>query len=236
MKEASRQRAVVGLSGGVDSSLTLKIAIDALGPSKVTAIILPELGISSQENIDHAKKLAEFLKVETFYQPLNTFLIDFSTIRWNPNELAQMNTKARIRMTIIYNYANTKNAIVLGTSNLSESMIGYGTKYGDLAADVEVLGSLYKTEVYELAEFAGLPPEIIHKAPSAELKIGQTDEEEIGGSYRDIDNILMKMESGLTLDEIIDRGLDPNLVRKISRMRIESEHKRKLPPVLAVDK
>lgn len=230
------QRAVVGLSGGVDSSLTLKIAVDALGSSKVTGILMPELGISSQENIDHAKKIAEYFEIEHYYIPINSYLIDFNTLKWKPSELANMNTKARIRMCILYNYSNSKDAIVLGTGNLTEIMIGYGTKHGDFACDIEVIGSLYKSEVFELAEHAGLPPEIVEKAPTAELSSGQTDEEEIGGKYKDIDNILMKLEAGLTLDQIIDRGLPPNLVRKIARMVDASEHKRKVAPVIPLDK
>lgn len=231
-----KQRAVLGLSGGIDSSLTLKIAVDALGSAKVCGLIMPELGVSSQENIDHAKKLAEFFAIEHYYIPINSFLVDYNNLKWKPIDLANMNTKARVRMTILYNYANTREAIVLGTGNLTELMVGYATKHGDLACDLEVIGSLYKSEVFKLAECLGLPPEIISKAPTAELRGGQSDEEDLGGSYRDIDNILRKIAGGLDADAIVERGLPPNLVRKIIRMVEASGHKRKVPPVIPLDK
>lgn len=236
MDENLKQRVVIGLSGGIDSSLTLKIAVDALGSHKVTGIIMPELGVSSQENIDHAKKLAEFFEVENFYIPINSFLVDYHNLKWGPSEIATMNTKARIRMTILYNFANTKDAIVLGTGNLTELMVGYATKHGDLACDIEVIGSLFKTEVFKLAEHVGLPPEIVQKKPTAELRHGQTDEQDLGGSYRDIDNILRKIETGLSGDDIVERGLPPNLVRKVIRLVDGSNHKRRVAPVIPIDK
>ncbi len=124
-KKTGFHRAVVGVSGGVDSSLTLKLAVDALGAENVTAVSLPELGVSSQENIDHAKGLCKALNVAFFYQPINPFLTDFYHLPWDPNKLATQNTKARIRAVLLYNYANTADALVLGTSNKSETLLGY---------------------------------------------------------------------------------------------------------------
>ena len=143
-KKAGYHRAVIGVSGGVDSSLTLKLGVDALDAENITAISMPELGVSSQENIDHAKALCHALNVKFFYQPLNQFLTDFHHLSWDPNKLATQNSKARMRAVLLYNYANTAEALVLGTSNKSETLLGYGTKYGDLAADIEVIGDLYK--------------------------------------------------------------------------------------------
>lgn len=224
------KRAALGLSGGVDSSLTLKLAVEALGPEVITAFILPELGVTKQENTDHAKALCEFLGVEYYYQPINNFLLDFKVVPWKPGKLALMNTKARLRAVLLYSYANTQNAIVLGTSNKSELLLGYGTKYGDLAADIEVIGDLYKTEVIRLADYVGLPPEIVNKTPTAELDLGQTDEEELGASYQDLDKTLMRRELGL--QGCVEHGLPLALVQNVFRRMEQNKHKTELPFVI----
>lgn len=224
------KRGVLGLSGGVDSSLTLKIAVDALGPANVAALIMPELGVTKQENIDHAKILCKFFNVRFYYQPINNFLTDFNIVHWKPNELAKMNTKARVRTVLLYNFANTENALVLGTSNRSELLLGYGTKFGDFAADVEVLGSLFKTDVVALADFIGLPPEIVNKTPSAELALGQTDEEELGATYKELDRILSKLDLGP--QGCVEHGLPAPTVQLVFRRLQENKHKTELPFVI----
>lgn len=224
-KEAQVENAVIGVSGGIDSALCLKLTVDALGPQRVCSLIMPEKGISSEENVIHARTLCQFLKVEHYTIAINKFLTDFLSLPWKPNELAQINTKARVRMVILYNFANTKNALVIGTSNKTELALGYGTKHGDLAADIEIIGDLFKEDVYKLAEHVGLPNEFIEKAPSAELYAGQTDEEELGISYKEIDIILKKMEDGLSKDELIGKGLNPNSIHKIFRLYEINRHK-----------
>lgn len=224
-KESKIENAIIGVSGGIDSALSLKLTVDALGEQHVTALLMPEKGISSEENTMHAKTLCQFLKVDHYVIAINKFLTDFLALPWKPNELAQINTKARIRMTIIYNFANTKNALVVGTSNKTELLLGYGTKFGDLAADIEILGDLYKEEVYKLAEHVGLPNEFIEKQPSAELYQGQTDEEELGMTYKEIDTILKQMMVGLSKDDLINKGLNPNTVHKIFRLVELNRHK-----------
>ncbi len=233
-KKAGYHRAVIGVSGGVDSSLTLKLGVDALDAENITAISMPELGVSSQENIDHAKALCHALNVKFFYQPLNQFLTDFHHLSWDPNKLATQNSKARMRAVLLYNYANTAEALVLGTSNKSETLLGYGTKYGDLAADIEVIGDLYKDEVFALADFVGLPREIIEKPPTAELYQGQTDEGELGASYSQIDPILKRLKLGA--DQLIERGMNPTLVHSVLKRIEKNKHKTEMPPVLKIKK
>ncbi|PIR55096.1 NAD(+) synthetase [Candidatus Peregrinibacteria bacterium CG10_big_fil_rev_8_21_14_0_10_36_19] len=230
-KENAFEKAVIGVSGGVDSALCLKLTVDALGAENVTGILMPEKGISSEENFMHAKGLCQFLKVEFHSVPINRYLTDFLTLPWRPNDLAQINLKARIRMCILYNFANTYNTLVIGTSNKTELAIGYGTKHGDLAGDIEIIGDLFKEEVYAMAEHVGLPDEFINKAPSAELYHEQTDEAELGMTYKEIDNILKQVESGLTKDDIISKGINPQNVHKIFRLMAMNRHKLE-PPFL----
>ncbi|MBD3330773.1 NAD+ synthase [Candidatus Peregrinibacteria bacterium] len=232
-KEARVDKAVIGVSGGIDSSLCLKLLVDTLGADNVTAILMPEKGITNEENMQHAKMLCNFLKVDYFTISINKFLTDFLTLPWKPNDLAQINTKARIRMIILYNFANTRNCLVVGTSNKTELMIGYGTKHGDLAVDIDIIGDLYKEDVFKLAEHLGLPNELIEKPPSAELYPGQTDEDELGLSYKEIDNVLKYIEKGTAKEELINKGLNPNSVHKVYRLVNINSHKTNPTPVIS---
>jgi NAD+ synthase len=231
-KKSGLARAVVGVSGGIDSSLTLKLAVDALGPEKVTAISMPELGLSDPINATHSKKLSEALGVTFFSQPINAFLTAFGQTRWGQNNIAVINTKARVRAVLLYHYANTANALVLGTSNKSEILLGYGTKYGDLAADLEVIGELYKDEVYALANYLELPKEIIEKAPTAELFAGQTDESELGAAYSELDPILKQISLGQ--NALIAKGINPALLHNIFNRIEKNKHKSAAPPVIKI--
>jgi len=231
-RKSGLMRAVVGVSGGVDSSLTLKLGVDALGADKMTAISMPEPSVSSQENIDHAKALCHALGVTFFQQPINTFMADFYHLPWDSNKLATQNTKARIRAVLLYNYANTTDALVLGTSNKSEILLGYGTKYGDLAADIEVLGDLFKEDVLALADYVGLPREIIDKTPTAELYQGQTDEAELGAGYNQLDPILKRINLGA--DKLIEHGMNPSLVHTVLKRFEKNKHKTQMPPIIKI--
>ncbi len=229
--QSGRERAVIGVSGGIDSALSLKLIVDALGSENVTALLLPEKGVTSEENMIHAKTLCEFLEVEHFTVPINRFLTDFFSLPWKLSELAQINAKARIRMVLLYNYANSNNALVIGTSNKTELALGYVTKYGDSACDLEVIGDLFKEEVYQLAQHVGLPDEFLKKTPTAELYQGQSDEEELGMTYKEIDPILKHMEENVSKEEIISKGINPNSVLKIFRLADINRHKL-LPPYI----
>lgn len=226
------EKAVIGLSGGIDSSLTLKLAVDALGGSNITGLLMPENGITRDENMYHARGMAEFLGVKTHSIPINRFIMEFGILPWKGSAFAQMNVKARMRMAILYHYANTHQALVLGTSNKSEILLGYGTKFGDFAADLEVLGQLYKDDVYDLARYLELPDEIIKKEPTAELTRGQTDEMELGASYRELDPILRKRDLGA--QALLEKGINPGLIHKTLHRIEENQHKTLPTPIIHI--
>jgi len=156
-KKNNYQKAVLGLSGGIDSAVCAKLLADALGNENITALIMPEKDVTSKENIEDAQELADELNIKKEIIQIDPILQQFKELNWKQTRIAIMNTKARIRALILYNYANSNNALVAGTSNKSELMLGYGTKYGDLAADVYILGDFFKTKIVQLAYFLKIP-------------------------------------------------------------------------------
>ncbi len=227
-KKNNFEKAVIGLSGGLDSALSAKLVIDAVGKENLRALIMPLKGLSSEENIRDAVEFCTLNGIDYSLIFINDFIKELEKIDWKQNDIAKMNTIARTRAVILYNYANSNNALVIGTSNKTEILLGYFTKYGDGAVDVEVIGDLFKTEVVELAKFLKLPEKIINKTPSAELYPGQTDEKELGASYEDIDEILKKIVNSEDIDE------DDQLAEKIMKRMKDNEHKRRMPMVLRV--
>lgn len=224
IKQTGKTRAVLGLSGGVDSALTAKIATEALGPKNVSGLIMPNEGLTDPQNVVDAEEWARTLGIQYFIIPINPFLEVYKELAWEASVLADMNLNARVRAVILYHFANTHDAIVLGTGNKSELMLGYFTKYGDGACDVEVIGNLYKSEVWTMAEAIGVPAKIVNKVPSAELIKGQTDEEELGMSYSEADAILKRLERG----EKAENEAAQKLLRRLNANR----HKTELPPLL----
>lgn len=229
-QKAGFKKGVLGVSGGLDSAVVLKLAVDALGGENVCAVVMPESGVTNSENTKHAIGLAEFFGAESFKVPINNYLVDYLTVPWKQQDIALANTKARVRANLLYNYANSNRALVFGTSNKSELMLGYGTKHGDLAADLLPIATLFKTEVVELAEFLQLPQEIIEKTPTAELWPGQTDEEELGAPYKELDMILGKLDEGEEM--LIEKGMNPLLVRSIFKRIRDNAHKLEVPFII----
>lgn len=235
-KKYQFERAAIGLSGGLDSAVAYIIAVRTFGPQNVTALILPEVGLTPNEDIDRSKILVEHFKGKYHYQPINNFLVDFNFVTWEKSEKSNTNVKARIRSTLIYNLANSNNALFLGTANKSDFMLGYGIKGGEFAGDIQVLGDLYKTDIIELARYIGLPEELIEKPPSRQIKSYQTDENDLGASWQKIDDILRELDRGVDPETLIEKGLDALTVHRIVRMVQESEHKRNFAPILTVGK
>ena len=227
------KKAVIGLSGGIDSSLSAKLVADAIGKENLHGIIMPVKGLSSEENINDAVDLCKLIGISYSIIYINDFIKDFEKLEWQ-SKIAKMNTASRIRAVILYHYANTHNALVIGTSNKTEIMLGYFTKYGDGAVDIEVLGDLFKTDELELASYVKIPENIIKKTPTAELYHGQTDEEELGASYKVLDEILKLIDKGLSEKQIIEKGFDKEIVDKIFEKICLTEHKRRMPEIIRI--
>jgi NAD+ synthase len=224
---------VLGLSGGVDSSLVATLACEALGPESVLGIMLPVDAEKDAQNVADARELAESLGMKHDLFELKEAVAAYNSL--NLGKIALGNLTARLRMVTWYARANQENRLVLGTGNKTELMIGYFTKYGDGGTDVLPIGDLYKTNVWDLATHLGVPEPIVKKAPSAGLWAGQTDEGEIGISYQELDSILyLHLEKGYTSERIIKWGLEKDKVKKVMTMMKLSEHKRNPLPKPAV--
>jgi NAD+ synthase len=225
-KLATAKGVVVGMSGGVDSSVTAVLAKRALGEN-VLGMILP--CDSNPEDERKARLIAEKFGIRTQKADLTSAFKEFrKTLPSCSNEKTLGNLKARLRMAALYYFANMSNSLVLGTSNKSEIAIGYFTKYGDSAADLEPIGDLYKTEVVELAKHLGIPYDVIMAAPTAGLWDGQTDEGEIGMKYIELDAILKAAERNKDVEA------DAAKIAKVSGMIKKSVHKRQMPEVCKI--
>lgn len=222
VEEADAKGAVIGLSGGVDSSVVAALAKKALG-DKVLGVIMP--CHSEVQDEAHAKMLAKKFSVRTEHVDIGETFDALKKVLPEAEGLAPANIKPRLRMTTLYYFANLHNYVVLGTDNKDELMVGYFTKYGDGGVDLLPIASLYKSEVKELGRALGVPGEIISKSPSAGLWTGQTDEEEMGINYDELDGILRAIENDAT------DGIDSGKLEKVRKMIKSSEHKRRLPEI-----
>ena len=183
VSESKTDGIVIGLSGGIDSTLSAYLSCEAVGKDNVFGITLPSATTPTEDTI-HGTEIAQILGIPHEEIPIDGILDEYlSLTQLDNNDLAIGNLKARIRMSIIYYYANQKNYLVCGTGNKSEILIGYFTKHGDGACDMEPIGDLYKTDVFRLSEYLNIPTDIITKPPRAGLWDNQTDEAEIGMSY-----------------------------------------------------
>ena len=219
------------MSGGIDSTLVVHLACEAIGRENVFGIIMPSATTPPEDSI-HGIEIAESLGIDYRKIPIDSILNEYlSLTQLKEDTLAIGNLKARIRMSIIYYYANAKNYLVSGTGNRSEILIGYFTKHGDGACDMEPIGDLYKSEVYRLSEYLNIQEEIIKKPPRAGLWANQTDEDEIGMSYNLLDQILyLYSEKDMENTEIAERlDISADDVDMIIEKIIRSEHKSKVP-------
>jgi NAD+ synthase len=234
VSEAGAKGVVIGLSGGIDSAVVASIAVRALSPKNVFVMFLPS-NTTPKADINDVKNLCSHLKTELREINIQSLIDDLTKKieeAEDPSQLEWANTKPRIRQVIQYYFANKLNYLVCGAGNKSEIMIGYFTKFGDGAVDILPIGDVYKTHVRQLGKYLNLPEEILTKSPSAGLWEGQTDEEEIGMSYLQLDCILYGLERFQTENEVADYLQIPVADVKIVRSMIyQSEHKRRGPLV-----
>jgi NAD+ synthase len=223
---------VIGLSGGIDSALTARLARDALGPERVLGVLLPDAHFP--ESLMHETvAFAESLGIEHRTISLEPALAAFRALLPEVHDRTTLgNATARLRMILLYSLARERGRLVLGTGNKSELLLGYFTKYGDGGVDLQPLGDLYKTQVRALASELELPAAIRERAPSAGFWEGQTDEDELGLPYASLDQVLLGLEQLRTEEEIHARtGLPLAEVRAVADRVARSRHKRRLPPI-----
>ena len=236
-RQAQMTGFVVGLSGGIDSAVSAALAVRAVGVENVLGVWLP--CHSQPEDAVFARLTAEFLGLEPLTVELS---VTYDTLLAalppghvlgalaQDNDMARANLKPRLRMATLYYLAQSRNALVLGTGNRAEMMVGYFTKYGDGGVDLEPLGELYKHEVRQLARVLGVPEPLITRPPTAGLWPGQTDEGELGITYDELDAILAALEAGREPDAL------PAAVARVRRMAAASAHKRAMPPAFPVER
>jgi len=223
VKEANAQGIVLGLSGGIDSAVVCALAKEAVGKENVLGLFMPCQ--SQAQDIKDAKIVAGKLKVRTKTVDLSAIYGSFLKVLPKASNLAYANLRPRLRMTVLYYFANKFNYLVCGTGNKSELMAGYFTKYGDGGVDILPIAGLLKKDVRSLAKELGIPGHIITKAPTAGLWPGQTDEGEMGITYDELDDILYRLEHRQK------QRAGKEKVAKVKSMIARSGHKRKIPEI-----
>jgi len=228
------KKGILGLSGGLDSSICAFLASKALGPQNVIALIMPYRD-TFPEDVKDAQEIGSLLGIQSRIIDISPMVDAYFSNFPTQNRILQGNKMARERMSILYDFSARERALVLGTSNKTELLIGYGTIHGDMASAINPLGDLYKTQIRQLGEHLGVPGKISKKVPTAGLWAGQTDEGEIGLSYAEIDQILYHLvDERQSKKELISSGFKKEAVEKIISLIKNSEFKRKLPPIVKI--
>lgn len=227
-------RAIINLSGGLDSALSCALAAEALGPENVMALRLP-YRTSSPDSLEHAQ-----LMIDQFHVQNET--IDISgmvdpLIEFDPNmsDKRKGNVMARTRMIVLYDRSEVFKALPIGTSNKTEILLGYSTMWGDMASALNPIGDLYKTQVRQLSRALEIPEVIINKPPSADLWVGQTDEGELGFTYEEVDKLLyLLVDQRYSSQECIDEGFGEKFVHSVQTRIRRNQFKRMMPPIAKV--
>jgi NAD+ synthase len=232
VQKAGFKKVVLGLSGGIDSTVVAFLCARTFLPEDVSVLIMPYRS-SNPENIHHAEMVAKKLTIRYEIIDISSIIDAFFSREPEADQIRKGNKMARERMCLLYDYSTKEKALVIGTSNKTELLLGYGTIFGDLASAINPIGDLYKSHIWQLAENLGVPKEIIKKKPSADLWLGQTDEEEIGYSYSDIDRLLFYMVDLRYSEEMLtDLNFTHEMIQDIQKRIQQSQFKRR-PPVIA---
>ncbi len=225
------KRAIFGLSGGIDSAVVARLCMLALNTENCLALLLPS-GYSNPKNLEDALAFCKHFSLSYKLIKLEDFELAYiKNLQEQTNTLAYGNFCARMRMNLLYDQSQKYSSLVIGTSNKSELMLGYGTLFGDLACAINPIAPFYKTEIYRLAKLLEIPQNIIIKTPSADLYPGQSDEADLGYNYEQIDSLLIKYE---TLEKksaylLEKEGFDPIMVKSILKRIKNNAFKRKMP-------
>ena len=233
-KKAGFSKAVLGLSGGIDSALVAYLLRDALGKENVLAIMMPYKS-SNPDSLNHAKLVIEDLGINSKTIEITDMIDAYFKNEKEATSLRMGNKMARERMSILFDYSSKENALVVGTSNKTEIYLGYSTQFGDAACAINPVGDLYKTNIWDLSRYLKIPNELIEKKPSADLWEGQTDEQEMGLTYKEADQILYRMlEENKKVEEVLTEGFNKDLVDNIVRRMNRSEYKRRMPLIAKI--
>ncbi|HZC31787.1 MAG TPA: NAD+ synthase [Candidatus Bathyarchaeia archaeon] len=231
LRQAGFERAVLGLSGGIDSGLVAYLVAEAIGADKLLCVLMPYQTSSPASRAD-AEEVVRRLGAASEVVDISPMVDGFFARDPEASPLRRGNFMARQRMAVLYDRSVTWRGLVVGTGNKTESLIGYTTLFGDSASAFNPIGDLYKSQVRQLAAAIGVPEAIIRKAPSADLWPGQTDEIEAGFSYPELDRLLFwRIDKRRTDEEMAGLGFAPELVARVDRMIATSEFKRQVPPI-----
>jgi len=226
---AGFKKVVIGLSGGIDSTVVAHLAQKALGSENVFGLLLPYKN-SSQENIDDAIELAKKLNIKYDIIEITQMIDGYFERFENADNIRRGNKMARERMSILFDFSNYKKGLVIGTSNKTEILLGYGTLFGDTACSLNPIAALYKTQIFALAQYLGVDKKIIEKKPSADLWADQNDEDELGFTYKIADEILyLLVEKKYNEKKILDHSYDSETFYKIYTRMKNMKFKSKVP-------
>ncbi len=232
MHRVGFENAVIGLSGGIDSALSTYLAVRALGKEHVHCVMMP-YKTSSPESLSDAQQVISDLGVSSEVVEISPMADAYLAMNPDLDKLQKGNIFARLRMIVLYDRSQSRKALVIGTSNKTESLLGYTTLFGDNASALNPIGDLYKTQVRQLSKEIGVPKSILDKAPSADLWSGQSDEEEMGLKYDEVDKLLYYLvDCRESDDELSARGFAKEFITKVKGMIRRSQFKR-MPPLIA---
>jgi NAD+ synthase len=234
--QAGFERALLGLSGGIDSALVAYLVAEAIGSERLLAVLMP-YRTSSPESRADAEEVVRRLGCASELVDISAIVDGYFGLPGgaDANPLRRGNFMARARMMVLYDHSVTWQGLVVGTGNKTETLIGYTTLWGDSASAFNPIGDLYKSQVRQLAQVVGVPDAIIRKAPSADLWPGQTDEAEVGFSYAEVDRILFRLvDRRWSLDEVVADGFERPTVERVDRMVAGAEFKRQVPPIAKI--
>ncbi|MCF8216123.1 MAG: NAD+ synthase [Chlorobium sp.] len=225
---------VIGLSGGIDSAVVCELAARAFGPRQVLALLMPYRS-SSPESLEHAGLMVSRLGIESQTIDISPAVDAFISTVPEHEKLRRGNIMARTRMIYLYDLSARERSLVIGTSNKTELLLGYGTLFGDMASAVNPVGDLYKTQLQGLARHLGIPEPLIAKAPSADLWEGQSDEADLGFSYEAVDHLLyMMLEKRMDRQAILSEGIDHAFHDRVRAMVVRNQYKRMMPVIAKI--